>query len=197
MEEFEKAAMMSWRSGRLRMRKAVSEAALAPSHRLWFCRRISKISQTSTAQKFENSKLFSRTRAMAGIKRKSEASAPTDIKSKIKKSKVEKTSSKHATKHDVAHRPKTSKKPKQKEDSDDLMESDTSEAENGYHGFSANKEAATTSDDDDSEGDVKADSTEDSEPKKEKRSKLKPQEEYKASGLAAMSGTLNSHIDCE
>jgi pumilio family protein 6 len=134
---------------------------------------------------------------MAGIKRKSEASAPTDIKSKIKKSKVEKTSSKHSTKQDVAHRPKTSKKPKQKDDSDDsddLMESDTSEVENGYHGFSANKEAAATSEDDDSEEDVKADSTEDSEPKREKRSKLKPQEEYKASGLAALSGTLDFHI---
>ena len=134
---------------------------------------------------------------MAGIKRKSEASAPTDIKSKIKKSKVEKTSSKHSTKHDVAHRPKTSKKPKPKDDSDDsddLMESDTSEVENGYHGFPASKEAATTSEDDDSEEDVKADSTEDSEPKKEKRSKLKPQEEYKASGLAALSGTLDFHI---
>jgi pumilio family protein 6 len=129
---------------------------------------------------------------MAGIKRKSEASAPTDIKSKIKKSKVEKSSSKHSTKHDVTHRPKTAKKPKKQDDSDDLMESDTSEVENGYHGFSANKEAAANSEDDDSEGDAKADSTEDSEPKKEKRSKLKPQEEYKASGLAAMSGTLDT-----
>jgi hypothetical protein len=181
--------MMSWRSGRLRMRKAVSAIPpplVLPAHLENF--------PNFDSTKVRKQRTFSRTRAMAGIKRKSEASAPTDIKSKIKKSKVEKTSSKHSTKHDVAHRPKTSKKPKPKDDSDDLMESDTSEVENGYHDFSANKEAATTSEDDDSEGDMKADSTEDSEPKKEKRSKLKPQEEYKASGLAALSGKLDSHI---
>lgn len=129
---------------------------------------------------------------MGGIKRKSATPAQTDTKTKSKKVKVEKSSSKHSAKHDVAHRPKASKKPKIKDDSDDLIESDTSEDENGFHGFAANKEAAVgTSEDEDSEVDVEAQTSEDSEPKKEKRSKKISQEEYKTSALAALNGTLD------
>jgi pumilio family protein 6 len=129
---------------------------------------------------------------MGGIKRKSATPAQTDIKAKTKKAKVEKPSTKHSAKHDVAHRPKTSKKPKIKDDSDELVESDTSEDDNGFNGFAANKEAGgSTSEDEDSEVAAKVDSSEDSEPK-QKRSKQKSQEEYKTSALAALNGTFNS-----
>ncbi|KAF2706579.1 ARM repeat-containing protein [Pleomassaria siparia CBS 279.74] len=124
---------------------------------------------------------------MAGIKRKSVAPTQPEIKSKSKKVKVEKSSSKPSTKHEVAHRPKSSKKPKTKDDSDDLIESDSSEDEDGFHGFAADKGAAvSTSEDEDMDMDAKADSTEDSEPKREKRVKKPSQEEYKTSALAAL-----------
>ncbi|KAL5113957.1 Pumilio y domain member 6 [Pleosporales sp. CAS-2024a] len=75
---------------------------------------------------------------MAGVKRKSEVSKPTEMKKKSKKAKVEKSISKSESKQAV----KPAKKAKQakQESSDDLDESDTSEQENGFYGFSANED---------------------------------------------------------
>lgn len=75
---------------------------------------------------------------MAGVKRKSAAAAQPEIKSKSKKVKVDK-STKRSSDKDAVKLSKSSKKSKRKHDSDDLMESDTSEVENGFYGFSASK----------------------------------------------------------
>jgi hypothetical protein len=85
---------------------------------------------------------------MAGIKRKSEVSKPTDTKSKSKKAKVEKSSSKSESKHAV--KPVKKSKKAKAESEDELEESDTSEQENGFYGFSA-KEDVEMSDADSSE----------------------------------------------
>lgn len=93
---------------------------------------------------------------MAGIKRKSAVSTPAaDTKTKSKKVKVEKSASK--SKSDAKHAVKPAKKSKKakEESSDDFEESDTSEQENGFYGFSAANEDAEMSD---------ADSSEDGEP---------------------------------
>jgi pumilio family protein 6 len=85
---------------------------------------------------------------MAGIKRKSAVSTSADIKTKSKKPKVDKSTSKSESKHAV--KPVKKSKKAKEESSDELMESDTSEQENGFYGFSA-KEDADMSDADSSE----------------------------------------------
>ncbi|KAH4980294.1 hypothetical protein HBI76_184270 [Parastagonospora nodorum] len=75
---------------------------------------------------------------MAGIKRKSEVSKPTDTKTKSKKAKVEKSTSKKESKHAV--KPAKKSKKAKEDSSDDIEESDTSEQENGFYGFSANED---------------------------------------------------------
>ncbi|KAF2833130.1 pumilio domain-containing protein [Ophiobolus disseminans] len=94
---------------------------------------------------------------MAGIKRKSAVSTPSDVKSKSKKVKVDKPTSKGSSKqeHEVKPVKKLKKSKKAKvESSDEIDESDTSEQENGFYGFSA-KEDTVMED---------ADSSEDAEP---------------------------------
>lgn len=77
---------------------------------------------------------------MAGVKRKqSEASAP-----KVSGDKKIKTAKKPAAKP-----VKEAKKSKKREESEDLVESDTTESENGFAGFSA-KDGAEESDSDES-----------------------------------------------
>lgn len=73
---------------------------------------------------------------MAGIKRKSAVASVPEVKSKSKKVKTDKPSSKTDSKHAV----KPAKKSKRKEESPELEESDTSEQENGFYGFSANED---------------------------------------------------------
>jgi len=97
---------------------------------------------------------------MAGIKRKSVTSAQPDAKSKNKKVKVDKPAAKRSTNRDAIKPAKSSKKAKRKGDSDtdELIESDTSEGSNGFYGFSANKSAGASADEgDDTDTDVEAD----------------------------------------
>ena len=75
---------------------------------------------------------------MAGIKRKSAAAAQPDVKNKSKKVKVDKPTKRSSDK-DAVKLPKSSKKAKREDNSDELEQSDTSEAENGFYGFSASK----------------------------------------------------------
>jgi pumilio family protein 6 len=75
---------------------------------------------------------------MAGIKRKSAAAVQPEVKSKSKKVKVDKPTKRSSDK-DTVKLPKSSKKAKRETDSDDLVESYTSETENGFAGFSASK----------------------------------------------------------
>lgn len=90
---------------------------------------------------------------MAGIKRKSAVATPAgDSKSKSKKVKVEKTTSKGDSKHAV--KPVKKSKKAKEESSDELEESDTSEQENGFYGFSANEDVEMSD----------ADSSEEAEP---------------------------------
>lgn len=80
---------------------------------------------------------------MAGVKRKqSEASAP-----KVSGDKKIKTAKKPAAK--PVKEAKKSKKHAKREESEDLVESDTTESENGFAGFSA-KDGAEESDSDES-----------------------------------------------
>ena len=73
---------------------------------------------------------------MAGIKRKSTGTSAPEVKAKSKKVKVDKPTSKRESKHEV--KPvKKSTKAKKEESSDGFEESDTSENENGFYGFSA------------------------------------------------------------
>ena len=77
---------------------------------------------------------------MAGLKRKSGGSAVPDVKSKSKKLRVEKSAPMSSHKRDLAVREaKPSKKSKTQEESEPLIESDTSEDDNGFYGFSANE----------------------------------------------------------
>ena len=96
---------------------------------------------------------------MAGIKRKSAVATPSDTKSKTKKVKVDKSAAKSSAKHEV--KPAKKSKKAKVESSDELNESDTSEQENGFYGFSANEDAdmpdADSSEDEDAMEDVKQD----------------------------------------
>ena len=73
---------------------------------------------------------------MAGIKRKSAAPAQIDTKSSSKKIRVEKPAKKSSAKSEA----KPPKKSKVQDQSEELVESDTSEDENGFYGFSANED---------------------------------------------------------
>ncbi|KAF2120447.1 armadillo-type protein [Lophiotrema nucula] len=86
---------------------------------------------------------------MAGVKRKSATSAPAETKVKSKKPKVEKTQSKRAAKDETTTRREKPAKKAKVEPESDLEESDTSEVENGFYGFSANKKGALSSSDED------------------------------------------------
>jgi len=77
---------------------------------------------------------------MAGIKRKSNAPNSVEAKTKSKKIKIDKPKSKRDSKSEV----KPVKSKKVKESSEDLVESDTSEEENGFNGFSAAKDDDVT-----------------------------------------------------
>ena len=74
---------------------------------------------------------------MAGIKRKSTVPAQVDSKSNSKKVKVDKPAAKRSSKREETKPTKASKKSKP---TDDLIESDTTEEENGFYGFSAGAE---------------------------------------------------------
>jgi pumilio family protein 6 len=76
---------------------------------------------------------------MAGIKRKSAVPTSSDTKSSTKKAKVEKGTSKSDSKHAVKS-VKKAKKAKVESSDDGLEESDTSEPENGFYGFSAKED---------------------------------------------------------
>lgn len=121
--------------------------------------------------------------AMAGIKNKS---AAADAPARVKKDKSEKKSSKSDSKHAVK-----SAKPakKSKKVADDLEESDTSEQENGYNGFSANPDTEMV--DSDSEGQSKTKTqkrkAEDEPTDKKKKSKYETPKEI-SSKLADMHG---------
>lgn len=82
---------------------------------------------------------------MAGLKRKSGTSAPADGKSKVKKVRVDKFAAKSSNKRELPVRPSKPTKPAKKtetaHDSEELIESDTSEDDNGFYGFSATQEA--------------------------------------------------------
>lgn len=142
---------------------------------------------------------------MAGIKRKSAVAAPTESKAHSKKVKVDKSSAKRASKSDSSRPAKSSKKSKPKEEPEDLVESDTSEDENGFYGFSANKDEALSS-----SGDEK--SLEVARPngqalKRKESSEMHPERVKKlndsASGsngakgapLAALNGMLNAYFN--
>lgn len=72
---------------------------------------------------------------MAGIKRKSAPPVQAEVKTKSKKAKVENSSGKRASNLATS---KLTKKTKVQNESDSLVESDTSEDENGFYGFEAN-----------------------------------------------------------
>ncbi|KAH7130591.1 armadillo-type protein [Dendryphion nanum] len=73
---------------------------------------------------------------MAGIKRKSAAHIQSDTKSTSKKIRVEPSGTKQSAKGEKSQT-KPSKKLKVQDKSEDFPESDTSEGENGFNGFSA------------------------------------------------------------
>lgn len=79
---------------------------------------------------------------MAGIKRKSVVSDRSDGKVKSKKLEVEKKAAKQAGREPSRKR---SKKVEVENRSDGSEESDTSEQENGFYGFSANKKSGRES----------------------------------------------------
>ncbi|KAF2866771.1 armadillo-type protein [Massariosphaeria phaeospora] len=104
---------------------------------------------------------------MGGIKRKTETTAQTESKSKSKKIKVDKSSTKRPAKADAVKPTKISKKAKVQENAEELIESDTSEEENGFHGVSAKKVAGPAiPEDEDVEMEGSA-SSDDSSPKKQ------------------------------
>ncbi|KAH6861136.1 armadillo-type protein [Alternaria rosae] len=72
---------------------------------------------------------------MAGIKRKSTGASASEVKDKSKKVKVDKPTTKSEKKRDV--KPVKKAKKTKEESSDDFEESDTSEKDNGFYGFSA------------------------------------------------------------
>jgi pumilio family protein 6 len=78
---------------------------------------------------------------MAGIKRKSDLPAHSETKVKSKKLKVDKPV-KRAAKPDKTSSKKPTKKAKVQEESEELIESDTTEEENGFYGFAADKGVA-------------------------------------------------------
>jgi pumilio family protein 6 len=80
---------------------------------------------------------------MAGTKRESAAATASDSKVKSKKVKADKKASSSDSK------PVKKSKKAEKKVADDLEESDTSEQENGYNGFSAKKDVEMTSPDED------------------------------------------------
>lgn len=131
---------------------------------------------------------------MAGIKNKP---AAADAPAKVKKDKLEKKSSKSDSKHAVrSAKPVT----KSKKVADNLEESDTSEQENGYNGFSANPDVEMT--DSDSEEQPKAKTqkrkAEDEPTEKKKKSKYETPKEI-SSKLADMHGKhmlVNTSLYC-
>lgn len=140
---------------------------------------------------------------MAGVKRKSAAPIQSENKAKSKKLKVDKSSSKRPVKSATV-REKPSKKAKITEESDELIESDTSEEDNGFYGFSANEEEALSGSEDDYSGESseperttkqlsKASlrkNTEGKTLKSDKKSSSQQVDKEKASGLAAVNGRL-------
>ena len=115
---------------------------------------------------------------MAGLKRKSGSAAAPDVKSESKKLRVEKSAPKSSHKRDLAVREtKSSKKTKTKDESDPLIESDTTEDANGFYGFSATEgeamdvDSSDASDDDSKKKKSKKVKTEDKSNKVERRGK--------------------------
>jgi pumilio homology domain family member 6 len=127
--------------------------------------------------------------SMAGIKRKSAAPVATEAKSKNKKAKLDK-SSKVSAKDDVVPRTKSSKKQKVIEEPEDSVESDTTEDEIGFDGFSASKEETFDSHE-------TSDSTDDSELHQDKEpsnaikavKSSQAQPDGQSSALSALNGT--------
>jgi pumilio homology domain family member 6 len=83
---------------------------------------------------------------MAGIKRKSAPPVQAEVKTKSKKAKVENSSGERAAKPTNS---KLTKKAKVQDESDSLVESDTSEDENGFYGFEANSGEGVSSSEED------------------------------------------------
>ncbi|KAF2003290.1 ARM repeat-containing protein [Amniculicola lignicola CBS 123094] len=91
---------------------------------------------------------------MAGLKRKTAVATQSDDKKHSKKVKIEKGSSKSATKRSSKDS-KSAATPRTRfeHDEDDIVESDTTEDENGAYGFSANKSAQVDSAEEDNNED--------------------------------------------
>lgn len=141
---------------------------------------------------------------MAGIKRKSVASAPRDPKVKSKKVKVDKSTAKRPAEHNAAKQAQTPTKTKLKVEPDGLVESDTSEDENGFYGFSADNTTTLSSSDGSSADEPGASSEPDKkEGNKGQKKKLKNDDkktqkasvnEKKPSKLAELNGTPQSSV---
>ncbi|KAF2182145.1 ARM repeat-containing protein [Zopfia rhizophila CBS 207.26] len=123
---------------------------------------------------------------MAGLKRKSHISAQSDLKSKSKKIKVEKSTRKPTAKRELAvHSGNPAKKAKIKDDSEELVESDTSEEDNEFYGFAAQDEPEVSNSDVDEaperrdEGSSEAGESDEDGKKKQKGKKQKPQRKPK------------------
>lgn len=129
---------------------------------------------------------------MAGVKRKSAVAPVPEAKSKSKKAKVEKSASKSQSKHAV----KPSKKSKKREESGpEFDESDTSEQENGFYGYSANEDVDMESPEEDGSD---ADDNEEGEPMEDVKSNgkahKKPSEESKGTKKAPNAGAADSKL---
>lgn len=152
---------------------------------------------------------------MAGIKRKSAAAAQPEVKNKSKKIKVDKPAKRSSDK-DAAKLTKSSRKAKHVEAPDELEESDTSEPENGFYGFSASKDEdddVSMSEDDEFVGDELEAALENEtvQEKKKKRKEIggkgelakdkkgsKNQEavDDKSSALAGLNGKRSRELNC-
>lgn len=133
---------------------------------------------------------------MAGLKRKSAVATQSDSKSKSKKAKVDKPAAKRSKDSNAVKPAKISKKSKVDDDSDDLMESDTSEPENGFYGFSADKSSGSNSAGHD-DSDVDMSSDEDTKSKIDSQKYSKKTKDSFSSGEDKKSGVPNgkkSHI---
>jgi pumilio family protein 6 len=128
---------------------------------------------------------------MAGIKRKSTVPSANETKSKSKKAKVEKSTSKRDSKHEV--KPVKKSKPAKEESSEELEESDTSEPENGFYGFSAAQDDDAQMSDVDSSEDVSEAPKQNGKAKKSNdEENQKPKGDASGSKLEGLNGTICS-----
>lgn len=121
--------------------------------------------------------------AMAGIKRKSAGGNAPDVKDKSKKVKVDKSTSKSKSKHEV----KPVKKAKE-ESSSELDESDTSEQDNGFYDFSAADGEDVEMSDAESSEEAEKTNGNTQKPKNESDGSKKPKGDGVESKLAGLNG---------